>query len=93
MARYRLLKPHVVDGALLEAGVEVAIDYEPSLDMEPLDTEGKRRFDTFRLSRENLVPDYPNHGWPVVDRMWYRYMLKQQVEEVLDPAPRDGRKS
>jgi hypothetical protein len=85
MPKYRLLAPHIVDGALLGAGAEIDIDYDPSFEMEPLDAAGERALAAFRESRAELESDYPNMGWPIIDRLWQGWLVRERLRDGQPP--------
>jgi hypothetical protein len=80
MPRYRLLAPHVIDGAVREVGYEVALDCEPSLEMEPLDKDGKEALKKFRAKLAALHQVDANQGDTLRYRLWTAALMRE-VEE------------
>jgi hypothetical protein len=80
MPRYRLLAPHVIDGAVREIGYEVELDYEPSLEMEPLDAAGKKALAAFKDKLAGLHPVDANQGDTLRYRLWTATLVREHDE-------------
>lgn len=80
MPRYRLLAPHVIDGAVREAGYEVSLDCDPSLEMEPLDKAGKEALAAFKKRLAALPLVDANQGDTLRYRLWTRALLRELEE-------------
>lgn len=80
MPRYRLLAPHVIDGAVREAGWETELECEPSLEMEPLDAAGKAALTRFKEKLAALQPVDANQGDTLRYRLWTAALLREAAE-------------
>jgi hypothetical protein len=80
MPRYKLLTPHVIDGAVREAGYEADIDCEPSLSMEPLDADGKKAIKAFKAKLDALHPVDANTGDTLRYRLWTATLVREHEE-------------
>jgi hypothetical protein len=89
MPRYRLLTPHVIDGAIRDPGYEVELDCEPSLEMEPLDAAGKKALAAFKDKLAALHPVDANTG----DTLRYRLWTAALVREVEERRTTHGQRS
>ena len=88
MAKYRLLAPHVLHGAVREAGVEVGdgtefpYDGDPTPHMEGLDAAGKRKVAEVH---KRHFPSDGNEGLPGFHRM--------EPSVAAEPEPPPARRS
>jgi hypothetical protein len=62
MPRYQLLSRHVIADQLREPGEVVEIDYEPSLEMQPLDKAATAALAAFKDKLAGLQPVHAPHG-------------------------------
>lgn len=88
MTQYRLLAPSIVNNTYCTTGAVVDIDYEPGPQMEPLDEEGRRKLEAFEVSRAELEPDYPNSGWPIIERLWHGSLVRERLRELAQERKR-----
>jgi hypothetical protein len=92
MPRYRLLAPHVIDGAVREAGYETELDAEPSLQMEALDKDGEEALTRYRTRLDALeLVEHPNAGLSShIDRLWLAQLLRVRAEHAgQDAKPKE----
>jgi hypothetical protein len=80
MAKYRLLTPHVIDGAIRDPGYEVELDCEPSLEMEPLDDAGKKALKKFKDKLAAIHAVDPNQGDTLRYRLWTAALVREHEE-------------
>jgi hypothetical protein len=80
MPRYRLLTPHVIDGAIRDPGYEVELHCEPSLEMEPLDAGGREALAKFREKLGALQPVDANQGDTLRYRLWTAALLREALQ-------------